>query len=205
MANVEFRVIGRFETINIKSKMAWDNTNEKYVEDNENGKYEIKLLVPKTSPYANKLKEYIDKFNKDNDINIPIGGKFEGRKEFYNCVKDGDDVEQFVKHKDVYSGNYVITAKNQYKPALFNIDGVNINKLERKDPALATNILEDEFYRGVTGLCIISFYTNDKKEGIYGSIKALRIGELTEPLNDTIDELDFTDEELAFFQDPDLM
>ena len=203
------KVGGILETVNVREPKKWDNATEKYVTDYDDGKYEIRLLVDKKDNLGvrrllNGLKTFSEENNlidDDGNLEIPIGGKMQGRKELYNCIKDGDNEEHFEKYKDVYKGYYVVSVKNNYQPSLFDMDGNYLNSLMKKDKDMVDGILEEQFYRGATAYIQFDLYTSNNKDrkGIYGSLKSVKVIMLTEPLNDVITEFELTDEELEFF------
>jgi hypothetical protein len=193
------RLIGIAETVAVINPISWDNNNNKYIEDEKNGKYSINLCVEKTSPNAKKLEKAFNSVVQKANFNLKIG---EESKRFKSLIRDGDDKEQFIEYKEVYKNCWVVSLKNNYRPTIYDIDG---NIFDIND----NNLIEEQLYRGVTLTIIADLYTLNKNtnKGIFGSLSGIKVLKLTEPLNADmtvdINEFDLDEEEEAYFLDPD--
>jgi hypothetical protein len=194
------RLIGIAETVAVINPISWDNNNNKYIEDEKNGKYSINLCIDKDSPSARKLEKAFNSVVQKANFNLKIG---EESKRFKSLIRDGDDKEQFIEYKpEVYQNCWVVSLKNNYRPTIYDIDG---NIFDIND----NNLIEEQLYRGVTLTIIADLYTLNKNtnKGIFGSLSGIKVLKLTEPLNADmtvdINEFDLDEEEISYFLDPD--
>jgi hypothetical protein len=152
---------------NMVKKTIFDMSTSTFIEDDENGKYSISLIVNKHSDSGKKLEKT---FNKVLDIadahaktfyDIPLIGDRKSK----SFIKDGDDESEFTTYYDFYKDSWIITAKTDKDFIIKDIEGYRL-KMDEVD--------NDEFYAGSICTMAISIYYSETVTGMFASINGIK-------------------------------
>ncbi len=124
-------------------------------EPNEDEKYTVCILIPKSVKIDNLMKLMKDTTAEAYPQGAPKGFKL--------AIKDGDKAPEDGENPDFFAGHYVINAKSKYAPQVIN---------QRKQEIMDTK----EIYMGCKVRALISAYTWEfkGKKGVSFNIDALQ-------------------------------
>lgn len=172
--------------LNIKGRLAFVNLFEKK-EFGGKAQYSCSVLVPKSSKNTiNRINDAIANAIEEGREKYHWKAGIEKSSNFKLPLHDGDEKEEY----DGYPGNYFLNVKNNRKPTLIDLDGMDLTP--------------EELYSGCWANCILTAFPYDAPgggKGISVSVQGVQKFKDDESFGakkvtaDTFTKVDFGDDE----------